>query len=85
MKIDNIKEDMTHNMENLRKKNETEIQNTMEDHSSRLKQAEDRLSELEDEMEITGKTVTNNRKNSNNSKPVKGICKNSLTQSKDQT
>jgi hypothetical protein len=32
MKIDNIKE-VTHDMENLRKKNETEIQNTMEGHS----------------------------------------------------
>jgi hypothetical protein len=29
-------------MENLRKKNETEIQNTMEVHSSRLEQAEER-------------------------------------------
>jgi hypothetical protein len=38
-------------MENLRKKNEAEIQNTMEAHSSRLEQAEDRISELEDEME----------------------------------
>jgi hypothetical protein len=28
MKIDNIKEKVTHDMENLRKKNETEIQNT---------------------------------------------------------
>jgi predicted house-cleaning noncanonical NTP pyrophosphatase (MazG superfamily) len=28
-KIDNIKEEVTHDMENLRKKNETEIQNTM--------------------------------------------------------
>jgi hypothetical protein len=37
-------------MENLRKKNETEIQNKMESHSSRLEQAEDRISELEDEM-----------------------------------
>jgi hypothetical protein len=36
-------------MENLRKKNETEIQNTMEVHSSRLEQGEDRISELEDE------------------------------------
>jgi F0F1-type ATP synthase membrane subunit b/b' len=36
MKIDNIKEKVTHDMENLRKSNETEIQNTMEDHSSRL-------------------------------------------------
>jgi septal ring factor EnvC (AmiA/AmiB activator) len=43
-------------MENLRKKNETEIQNTMEHHSSRLEQAEDRISELKDEMVITGKT-----------------------------
>jgi chromosome segregation ATPase len=43
-------------MENLRKKNETEIQNTMEGHSSRLEGAEDRISELEDEMEIKGKT-----------------------------
>jgi hypothetical protein len=38
-------------MENLRKKNETETQNTMEGHSRRLEQAEDRLSELEDKME----------------------------------
>jgi uncharacterized protein YjaZ len=56
MKIDNIKEEVTQDMENLRKKNETEIQNTMEGHSSRLQQAEDRISELEDEMEIKGKT-----------------------------
>jgi phosphatidate phosphatase PAH1 len=47
---------VTHDIENLRKKNETEIQNKMEGHSSRLEQAEDRISELEDEMEITGKT-----------------------------
>jgi chromosome segregation ATPase len=42
-------------MENLRKKNETGMQNTVEGHSSRLEQAEDRLSELEDEMEIKRK------------------------------
>jgi hypothetical protein len=30
MKIDNIKEEVTHDMENLRIKNETEVQNTME-------------------------------------------------------
>jgi hypothetical protein len=41
MKIDHIKEEVTHNMENIRKKNETEIQNTMEAHSNRLEQAED--------------------------------------------
>jgi hypothetical protein len=45
-KIDNIKEEVTHDMENLRKKNETEIQNMMKGHSSRLEQAEDRISEL---------------------------------------
>jgi hypothetical protein len=56
VKIDNIKEDVTHDMENLRKKNETEIQNTMEGHSSRLEQAEDRISEREDEMKIKEKT-----------------------------
>jgi hypothetical protein len=41
---------------NLRNKNKTEIQNTMEGHSSRLEQAEERISELEYEMEIKGKT-----------------------------
>jgi hypothetical protein len=46
---------MIHDMENLRKKNETKTQNTMEGHSSRLEQAEDRISELDDEMEIKGK------------------------------
>jgi hypothetical protein len=56
MKIDNIKEEVTHDMENLRKKNETEIQNTMEGHSNRPEQAEDRISELEDKMEMKGKT-----------------------------
>jgi chromosome segregation ATPase len=56
MKIDNIKEDVTHDMENLRKKNETETENTVEGHSSRLEQAEDIISELEDKMEIEGKT-----------------------------
>jgi chromosome segregation ATPase len=38
------------------KKNETEIQNTMEGQISRLEQAEDRIKELEDEIEIKGKT-----------------------------
>jgi hypothetical protein len=53
----------------------------MEGHSSRLEQAEDRISEKEDEMQIKGKT----EELLNNSKPVEGICKNSPTQSKDQT
>jgi hypothetical protein len=37
------------------KKNETETQNTVEGHPRRLEQAEDRISELEDKMEIKGK------------------------------
>jgi hypothetical protein len=69
-------------MEILRKKNETEMQNKMEGHSSRQEQAEDRISELEDERKIKEKL-----KNyySDNSRPVKGMCKNSLTPLKDQT
>jgi TolA-binding protein len=38
------------------KKNKTESQNTTEDHSSRLEKVEGRISELEDKMEIQGKT-----------------------------
>jgi ADP-dependent phosphofructokinase/glucokinase len=56
MKVDNIKEEETQDMENLRKKNETEMQNKMEGQSNRIEQAEDRISELEDEMVIKGKT-----------------------------
>jgi uncharacterized membrane protein YgaE (UPF0421/DUF939 family) len=55
-KIDNIKEEITHDMENLRKKNETETQDKMEDYSRRTEQTEDRISELEDEMSIKRKT-----------------------------
>jgi hypothetical protein len=79
MKIDNIKEEVTHDMENLRKKNETEVQITMEGYSRRLKQVEDRITELEDKVAIIGKIEANN------SRAMKGICKNSLTPSKDQT
>jgi hypothetical protein len=35
-------------MENLRIKNETKTENTMEGYSSRLEQEEDRISEFED-------------------------------------
>jgi hypothetical protein len=56
VKIANIKEKVTQDMENLRKKNKTEIQNKMEGQSSRIEQAEERISELEDEMVIKGKT-----------------------------
>jgi chromosome segregation ATPase len=47
---------VTHDVENLRKKNKTGLQNTMEGHSSRLEQAEDRISELENKIEIKRKT-----------------------------
>jgi hypothetical protein len=55
MKIDNIKEEVTHDMENFREKNETEIQNTMEGHSRRLGQVEDRLSEIGDKWKLKEK------------------------------
>jgi hypothetical protein len=44
--------EVTHDVENLGKKNETEKENTMEGHSSRLEQAKDKISEFEDVMEI---------------------------------
>jgi archaeosine-15-forming tRNA-guanine transglycosylase len=56
LKIDNIKEEETQDMENLRKKNETELQNKTEGQYSRIKQTEDRISEVKDEMVIKGKT-----------------------------
>jgi hypothetical protein len=68
---------VTHDMENLRKKNETEVQSAMEGHSSWLEQAE-----LEDEREIKGKTEELLVKQL---KPVKGIYNNSPNPSKDQT
>jgi hypothetical protein len=55
MIINNIKEAVTYDMENLRKKNETELQNKMEGHFSRIEQTKDRISELEDEMVIKEK------------------------------
>jgi hypothetical protein len=56
-------------MENLRRKNHTEIleikspysqtKNTVEDHSSRLEYVEDRISELKDKIEIKEKNRRN--------------------------
>jgi hypothetical protein len=66
MKIDNIKEEVTQDIENLRRKNETEMQNKMEGQSSRKEKAKDRISELKDEMVIKGKT----EELLNNSRPV---------------
>jgi chromosome segregation ATPase len=56
MKIENIKEEVTYDMENLRKNNQTETQNTAAGHSSRLEQVEDRISELKDKIQIKEKT-----------------------------
>jgi hypothetical protein len=57
-----VKEELNKDMENLRKKNQTEIleikspfsqtKNTVEGHSSRLEQVKDRISELEGKIEI---------------------------------
>jgi hypothetical protein len=69
-------------MENLRKKNEKETQNTMEGTTGRLEQAEDRISELEDTMEIKGKTDELLVKQI---KTCERSMQNSLTPSKDQT
>jgi DNA-binding protein H-NS len=81
-KIDNIKEETTQDMENLRKKNETEMQNKMEGQSSTIEQAEDKISELKDEMVIKGKTK---ELLAEQLKTCKRKCKNSRTPSKDQT
>jgi TolA-binding protein len=43
-------------MENHKKKNQTKTQNTVENHSSKLEQVEDRISELKDKIEIKEKT-----------------------------
>jgi predicted AlkP superfamily phosphohydrolase/phosphomutase len=48
------KEEVTHDRENLRNKSQTETQNTVEGHSSRV---EDRISELENKIEIKEKAV----------------------------
>jgi chromosome segregation ATPase len=55
-KINNIKEETSQDMEDLRKKNKTELQKKMEGQSSRIELTEDRISGLEDEMVIKGKT-----------------------------
>jgi chromosome segregation ATPase len=61
-----MKEDFSKDMENLTRKNQTEIleiksnlnqiKSTGENHSSRLEQVEDRISGLEDKMHIKEKT-----------------------------
>jgi predicted RNase H-like nuclease (RuvC/YqgF family) len=78
-KIDNIKKEMTQEMENFRKKYETNCKKGGQ--TSRIEQTENRISELEDEMVIKGKT----KELLNNTRPVKRKLKNSLTPSKDQT
>jgi acyl-CoA-binding protein len=63
MTTQNIKEELNKDRENLRKKNQTEILETVSlfkqkpvgDHSSRKEQVEDRISVLKDEVEIKEK------------------------------
>jgi hypothetical protein len=74
-------------MEKLRKKNQTEAleikssfsqtKNTVDDHSCRLKQVEDRISELKDKIDVKEK----NRRTLSQTTLLKGICKNSATPS----
>jgi polyhydroxyalkanoate synthesis regulator phasin len=52
MRIKNIKEEVSQDMQNLGKKNQTETQNTVQGHPTRLEQVEHRISELEDKIEI---------------------------------
>jgi hypothetical protein len=72
----NIKEELNKDMENLRKKSQTEIleiknpfsqtKNTVEGHSSRLERdlrLEDRISELEDQLEIKEEILVKQLKN----------------------
>jgi archaeosine-15-forming tRNA-guanine transglycosylase len=56
MTTKNIKEELPKDMENLKKKNQTETKSTVEGHCSRLEQVEDRISELKDKIEIKEKT-----------------------------
>jgi predicted transcriptional regulator len=50
LKIDNTKEEVTMILKTSEKNNKTEMQNKMEGHTRRLEQAEDRISELENEI-----------------------------------
>jgi archaellum component FlaC len=54
-KINNIKERVTHDMENLRKKKRNRNTKHNGRPSSRIEQSEERISALEDEIEIKGK------------------------------
>jgi hypothetical protein len=53
--VDNIKEEMTQDMENLRKKNKREMQTKMEGQSNRIEQAENRISKFDGKMVTKGK------------------------------
>jgi chromosome segregation ATPase len=65
MTIQDMKEELNKDMENLRKKNQTkileiktpfsQIKHTVQGHSSRLKQVEDRILELKDKIDIKEK------------------------------
>jgi hypothetical protein len=57
MKIKNIKEEVSKGMEHLTKKNQTETKDTVEGHSRRLEKVEDRISEIENTIEIKEKNL----------------------------
>jgi hypothetical protein len=59
VKIDNIEGEVTHDMENLRKRNETEIQNKMEGHSSRIEQKEKDSQNLKTKWQLKVKLKNN--------------------------
>jgi uncharacterized phage infection (PIP) family protein YhgE len=82
MKIKNIKEKVTQDMENLRKNYHRRTQNTVEGPPAELEQVEDRISEFKDKTEIKEKTEEMLLKQL---RSCERICKNSPTPSKDQT
>jgi uncharacterized membrane protein YgaE (UPF0421/DUF939 family) len=54
-KIDNIKEEGTQDMENLRKKNKTELKNKMEGQSNRVEQTEEEPQNLKMKWQLKEK------------------------------
>jgi NAD(P)H-nitrite reductase large subunit len=70
MKIENIKEEVTDDMENLREKNETEIQNTMEATSADWNKQNTESQNLKMKWKLKEKLKNSY---SNNPKLVKGL------------
>jgi hypothetical protein len=77
------KEELNKDIENLKEKESTRKllrsnKNTVENYSSKVRQVENKISEIKDKIDIKGKTRIQDR-------DAKGICKNSATPSKGQT